>query len=101
MPAAGEHVFVVTHRAPDDWDFADTAPFTFVTDGVESAIRQAREFVGDRIVDVAAGQIGGQALRLGLIDQVVMNVVPVVSAPVGRSSAPRAPEKSCWTTRHW
>ena len=40
---------------------------------------QAREFAGpDRIVDVAAGQIGGQALRLGLIDQVVMNVVPVV-----------------------
>ena len=57
---------------------ADTAPFTFVTDGVEAAINQAREYAGDRIVDVAAGQIGGQALRLGLIDQVVMNVVPVV-----------------------
>jgi dihydrofolate reductase len=78
VPAAGEHVFVVTHRAPTDWEYADTAPFTFVTDGVASAIRQAREFCGDRIVDVAAGQIGGQALRLGLIDQIVMNVVPVV-----------------------
>ena len=33
---------------------------------------------GDRVVDVAAGQIGGQALRLGLIDQVVVNQVPVV-----------------------
>jgi dihydrofolate reductase len=31
----------------------------------------------DRVVDVAAGQIGGQALRLGLIDQVVVNQVPV------------------------
>ncbi|MEV6490185.1 hypothetical protein AB0M20_16410 [Actinoplanes sp. NPDC051633] len=31
-----------------------------------------------RVVDLAAGQIGGQALRLGLVDQVVMNVVPVV-----------------------
>jgi dihydrofolate reductase len=70
--------FVVTHSAPTDWEFAGTAPFTFVTDGVEAAISQAREYAGDRDVDVAAGQIGGQALRLGLIDQVVMNVVPVV-----------------------
>jgi hypothetical protein len=39
----------------------------------------ARAFAGDdRIVDLAAGQIGGQALRLGLVDRVVMNVVPVV-----------------------
>ncbi|MFI5897420.1 dihydrofolate reductase family protein [Actinoplanes sp. NPDC051513] len=79
VPAAGEHVFVVTHEAPTDWKHAGTAPFTFVTDGVESAISRARAFAGDdRIVDLAAGQIGGQALRLGLVDQVVMNVVPVV-----------------------
>jgi dihydrofolate reductase len=75
---AGDHVFVVTHEAPTSWEFADTAPFTFVTDGVESALAQAREVAGERIVDVAAGNVGGQALRLGLIDQVVMNVVPVV-----------------------
>ena len=76
-PAAGEHVFVVTHQAPTDWEYADTAPFTFV-DGVEEAIIAAKEFAGDRVVDVAAGQIGGQALRLGLIDRVVVNQVPVV-----------------------
>jgi dihydrofolate reductase len=76
-PAAGEHVFVVTHRPPTDWEHADTAPFTFV-DGVEKAIAAAKEFAGDRIVDVAAGQIGSQALKLGLIDQVVINLVPVV-----------------------
>ncbi len=76
-PAAGEHVFVVTHRPPTDWEYADTAPFTFV-DGVEKAITAAKEFAGDRVVDVAAGQIGGQALKLGLIDRVVVNQVPVV-----------------------
>jgi dihydrofolate reductase len=76
-PAAGEHVFVVTHRPPTDWKYADTAPFTFV-DGVENAITAAKVFAGDRVVDVAAGQIGGQALKLGLIDQVVVNQVPVV-----------------------
>jgi dihydrofolate reductase len=73
----GEHVFVVTHRPPTDWEHADTAPFTFV-DGVEKAIATAKEFAGDRLVDVAAGQIGSQALELGLIDQVVVNQVPVV-----------------------
>jgi dihydrofolate reductase len=79
VPAAGEHVFVVTHKPPKDWKYAGTAPFTFVTDGVESAIERARAFAGDdQIVDLAAGQIGGQALRLGLVDQVVMNIVPVV-----------------------
>jgi dihydrofolate reductase len=76
-PAAYEHVFVVTHRPPTDWEHAGTAPFTFV-DGVEKAIAAAREFAGDGDVDVAAGQIGSQALKLGLIDQVVVNLVPVV-----------------------
>lgn len=76
-PPAGEHVYVVTHEPPTDWEHADTAPFTFVN-GVEPAIRAAQEHAGDRIVDVAAGQIGGQALRLGLIDQVVVSLVPVV-----------------------
>lgn len=77
VPAAGEHVFVVTHEPPTDWEHAGTAPFTFA-DSVESAIAAAQEFAGDRLIDVSAGQIGGQALRLGLIDQVVLNVSPTV-----------------------
>ena len=70
-------MFVVTHQPAADWEHTGTAPFTFV-DGVEKAITAAKEFAGDRVVDVAAGQIGGQALKLGLIDQVVVNQVPVV-----------------------
>jgi dihydrofolate reductase len=76
-PAAGEHVFVVTHEPPASWEHAGAAPFTFV-DGVEAAIRAAQEYAGDRVVDVSGGEIGGQALRLGLIDQVVVHLVPVV-----------------------
>jgi dihydrofolate reductase len=76
-PAAFEHVFVVTHQPPTDWEHFGTAPFTFV-DGVEEAIAAANEFAGDRDVDVAGGQIGSQALQLGLINQVVVNLVPVV-----------------------
>jgi dihydrofolate reductase len=76
-PAAGEHVVVVTHEPPTNWEHADTAPFTFV-DGIEPAIRAAQDYAGDRVVDVGGGQIGGQALRLGLVDQIVVNLVPVV-----------------------
>jgi dihydrofolate reductase len=76
-PAAGDHVFVVTHSAPTDWPFAD-APFTFVTDGVRSAIEQAKAFSGERSVSVTAGDIGGQALEAGLVDVVWMDLVPVV-----------------------
>jgi dihydrofolate reductase len=76
-PAAGEHVFVVTHRPPTDWAQTGSAPFTFV-DGVAEAVERARAFAGTRDVGITAGDVGGQALRLGLVDQVVMNLAPVV-----------------------
>ncbi len=76
-PAAGDAVFVVTHEPPTDWPFPD-APFTFVTDGVRSAIAQARAYAGDRDISVTAGDIGRQALDEGLVDEVVVNLAPVV-----------------------
>jgi dihydrofolate reductase len=76
-PAAGEHVFVVTHQPPTNWEHAGTAPFTFVN-GVQDAIAAAKEFAGDRVADVSGGQIGSQALTLGLIDQVIVHQVPVI-----------------------
>ena len=42
------------------------------------AIAKAKELAGDRTVAVAAGDVGGQALALGLVDEVGMDVVPVV-----------------------
>ncbi|WBB99558.1 MULTISPECIES: dihydrofolate reductase family protein [unclassified Solwaraspora] len=75
-PAGVEHVVVVTHRpAPEGWD--PEAPFHFV-DGVEAAVATAQELAGDRLVEVAAGDVGGQALAAGLVDEVRMDVVPVV-----------------------
>ncbi len=91
VPAVGDHVFVVTHSPPTDWKHAGTAPFTFVTDGVEAAITRAREFAGaDRDVGVVAGEVGGQALRLGLIDQVVLNLGPGDTITLANPS-PEAP----------
>ncbi|MFI7679215.1 dihydrofolate reductase family protein [Actinophytocola sp. NPDC049390] len=75
-PGGVDHVVVVTHRPPPEgWD-AKTS-FHFV-DGVEAAVAKARELAGDRVVEVAAGDVGGQALAAGLVDEVRMDVVPVV-----------------------
>ena len=76
-PPVGEAVFVVTHQPPTDWDFPD-APFTFVTDGVASAVAQAKAFAGDRVVSVSPGNVGGQAVAAGLVDEVRVDLVPVV-----------------------
>ena len=76
-PPVGEAVFVVTHRPPTDWDFPD-APFTFVTDGVAGAVAQAKAFAGDRVVSVSPGNVGGQAVAAGLVDEVRVDLVPVV-----------------------
>jgi dihydrofolate reductase len=75
-PPAGEHVVVVSHRPkPDGWH--PEASYHFVDD-VAAAIAKAKELAGERTVAVAAGAVGGQALALGLVDEVAMDVVPVV-----------------------
>jgi dihydrofolate reductase len=75
-PPAGQHVIVVSHRPkPDGWH--PEASYRFVDD-VAQAIAKAKELAGDRTVAVAAGDVGGQALALGLVDEVAMDVVPVV-----------------------
>ena len=78
-PAAGDELVVVTHRPlPDEWraDHAD-APF-HTADSVETGIALARELAGDGLVCVTAGDVGGQAFSAGLVDEVVMDVAPVV-----------------------
>jgi len=76
-PAIGDHVFVVTHQPPGGWPFPG-APFTFVTDGLASAIAQARAFAGSKDVALTAGNLTGQALAAGLVDEVAVSLVPVV-----------------------
>lgn len=72
-------VVVVTHRIPADWIEAHPgAPFTFVTDGVPAAIVRARELAGDRVVAVTGGTVARQCLELGLLDEVAVDLVPVV-----------------------
>lgn len=70
---------MVTHHVPTDWVEAHPdAPFSFVTTGVEAAISRAQELAGDRLVVVTGGTIARQCLELGLLDEVAVDLVPVL-----------------------
>jgi dihydrofolate reductase len=70
-------LFVVTHRAPED--APEGGVYTFVTDGIETALRQAREAAGGKDIAVMGGaDIGRQFIRAGLVDQIGIHLVPVL-----------------------
>ena len=72
-------IVVVTHNVPADWVEAHPgAPFTFVTEGVEVAIERAREIAGDKDIGVNGGTIATQCLELGLLDEITLDLVPVL-----------------------
>ncbi len=76
QPPVGNHVVVVSHRPkPEDWH--PEAPFHFAA-SAEEGMAKAQELAGEGGIAVGAGDVGGQALGLGLIDYVALDVVPVV-----------------------
>lgn len=74
-PLGATPCFVVTHVKP-----AGSYPpvFTFVTDGVVSAIEQAKGVAGDKVVGLHGATVMQQALPLGLVDEIRVHVVPVL-----------------------
>ncbi len=75
-PGVGPH-FVVTHTVPQEW-VKEGSPFTFVTDGVESAVEKAKQAAGDRNVDVSSANIAQQCIKAGLLDEIQIDLVPVL-----------------------
>jgi dihydrofolate reductase len=73
----GSPAFIVTHTVPQEWVY-DGSPFTFVTDGVESAIQQAKKAAGDKDVVVCTASILQQCLNLGLVDEIHLDVAPLL-----------------------
>lgn len=69
---------VLTHEAPVGWAWAHLGNGHFVTGGIEDALARAQEIAGERTVGLAAGTIAGQALDAGLVDEVAIDLVPVV-----------------------
>src|ERR671914_481826 len=69
-------VFVVTSHEREPLTLADTT-FTFVTDGIESALAQARDAAGDQDVVIGGGaDVINQYLAAGLVDEIELHVVP-------------------------
>jgi dihydrofolate reductase len=75
--SARRPVFVVTHDAPSE--VPEGGVYTFVTDGIESALEQAKAAAGDKNVGVMGGaNIGQQFIRAGLVDEIQIHLVPVL-----------------------
>ncbi|WP_458208048.1 dihydrofolate reductase family protein [Haladaptatus sp. NG-SE-30] len=73
----GVPVFVLTHDAPEPGS-EESSMGTFVTDGIESALEQARAAAGSKNVSVCAANLAQQYLEAGLIDVIQLHVVPVL-----------------------
>ena len=72
-------VFVVTHRAQEQLVKEGGTTFTFVTDGVESAVAQARVAARDADISVGGGaSIIQQLINAGLLDEIEIHVIPVL-----------------------
>jgi dihydrofolate reductase len=72
-------VFILTHHERESQEMEGGTTFNFVTDGIESALEQAREAAGDKDVKVAGGaQAGQQYLDAGLVDEMLLHVAPIV-----------------------
>jgi dihydrofolate reductase len=74
-PVGDTPCFVVTHHAPTR---SHPSTFTFVTEGVESAIEQAKQAAGDKVVGLHGATVMQQALPLGLVDEIRVHVIPVL-----------------------
>jgi dihydrofolate reductase len=72
-------VFVITHHARQPLRLEGETTFTFVTDGIESALAQARTAAGPRDIRLGGGaNVARQFLTAGLVDEMVLSLVPIL-----------------------
>jgi dihydrofolate reductase len=72
-------VFVLTHYAREPLELAGGTTFTFVTDGIEAALEQARRAAGGKDVSLAGGASAArQYLAAGLVDEMEISLVPTL-----------------------
>jgi dihydrofolate reductase len=71
-------VFVLTHNIREPWERPGGTTFYFVNDGIESALRQAKEAAGDRDVRIVGGaNVVQQYLNAGLVDEFTIHHSPI------------------------
>ncbi|MFG2617007.1 dihydrofolate reductase family protein [Streptomyces sp. NPDC048507] len=66
--------FVLTHRPPDEPD----PGVTFLTCGIEEAVATARDAAGDKNLEVLGADLAGQCLQRGLVDEILVYVLPLL-----------------------
>jgi dihydrofolate reductase len=72
-------VFVLTHHARAPLPMQGGTTFTFVTDGIGSALEQARAAAGDQTIAIAGGASAvRQYLAAGLLDELYLHIVPII-----------------------
>jgi len=72
-------VFVLTHYPREPLEMEGGTTFTFVTDGIESALAQAKVAAGGRDVSLGGGaEVAQRYLKAGLIDEMLLNVTPIL-----------------------
>lgn len=75
--AHGVPIFVPSHRPPGP-SVANYPLVTYVHDGIESAMRQAKAAAGDRDVLVKGGEVARRALEAGVLDELQIDIIPVL-----------------------
>lgn len=70
-------VVVLTHTPPPEW-IKPGSPFTFVTDGIVSAIAQAQAIAGDKAVAIGSATTLQQALNARLVDELHIDLAPLI-----------------------
>ena len=99
-PPFGVPVFVLTHHARQPVELQGETAFTFVSEGVEAALEQARAAAGDRNVAVAGGaNVVQQFLAARLLDEIQIHLVPVLLGGGVRLFAPGDEQPALELTR--
>jgi dihydrofolate reductase len=92
-------VFVLTHEDRDTLVKEGGTMFTFVTDGIESALEQAKAAAGDKNVNIAGGaDTVQQYIRARLLDELEIHLAPLLFGGGSACSIRWAPSTSNWRT---
>ncbi len=76
-PPLGVPCFILTHAAPTEWVYP-RSPFTFVTDGIASAIAQGQAVAGEKTIAIGSATTTQQCLQAGLLDELHIDLVPIL-----------------------
>ena len=93
-------MFILTHHPREPVQKEGGTTFTFVTDGIESALEQARDAAGGKDVTIGGGaNVAQQYLKAGLLDELQVHVAPMLLGDGARlfenHLGAKAPELEC------